>query len=457
MNFERDKTFEILGRVVDALLLALCFAALNWRFAARLEVGHVSYAFALPEYKLLLFAGIGIWMVVDKYRAPLLAQARSFFSTTRHLVQVLVLWVLGTGFMVFSFKLRVSREFTYSFFALGAIAVTVRQLLTLALLRNPRLGAFNARRAIIFGDGDRAARLTELLEGHKGCDYKVYRIFEQWKFDTEALPESVEDAFILLPGNNQLDIEMLSLRLIKEGCRVHLVPSLLDAKLFRQSLGELSGVPVLSLGGWGMDRVECAVKRSIDIIGSIVAVVVLSPVLALVAMAVKLTSDGPVLFVQDRLGLYGERFRIYKFRTMHPDAEQRLSADAELYRKYVTNNYKLPKEEDPRITAIGSFLRSSSLDELPQLFNVLLGNMSLVGPRPVVPPEIQEYGDYAKLLLSVKPGLTGYWQVNGRSEITSYDARARLDIEYVRDQSLKTDVDVLFKTIPAVLKRRGAY
>ena len=129
----------------------------------------------------------------------------------------------------------------------------------------------------------------------------------------------------------------------------------------------------------------------------------------------------------------------------------------ELYRKYVANSYKLPKEEDPRISPIGSLLRSTSLDELPQLFNVLRGHMSLVGPRPVVPPEIQEYGDYAKLLLSVKPGLTGYWQVNGRSEITSYDARARLDIEYVRDQSLKTDVDVLFKTIPAVLKRRGAF
>jgi exopolysaccharide production protein ExoY len=214
---------------------------------------------------------------------------------------------------------------------------------------------------------------------------------------------------------------------------------------------------VLSLGGWGMDRVESAVKRSIDVVGSVVAMTVLSPVLALVALAVKLTSSGPIFFVQDRLGLYGQRFRIYKFRTMHADAEERLSADAELYRKYVANNYKLPKEEDPRITPIGSFLRSTSLDELPQLFNVFRGHMSLVGPRPVVPPEIQEYGDYAKLLLSVKPGLTGYWQVNGRSEITSYDARARLDIEYVRDQSLKTDVDVLFKTIPAVLKRRGAF
>jgi exopolysaccharide biosynthesis polyprenyl glycosylphosphotransferase len=457
MNLERDKTFEMLGRVLDAFLLALCFGALNWRFAGRLEVGHASSAFALPEYKLLLFAGVAIWLVVDKYRAPLLAQARSFFSTTRHLVQVLILWVIGTGFMVFSLKLRVSREFTYSFFALGAIAVTVRQLLTLALLHSPRLGVFNARRAIIFGDGDRAGRLAELLEGHKGCDYKVYRIFEQWKFDDEALPESVEDAFILLAGNNQLDVEMLSLRLIKEGCRVHLVPSLLDAKLFRQSLGELSGVPVLSIGGWGMDRLECAVKRSVDIIGSVAALVVLSPILAAVAMAVKLTSSGPIFFVQDRLGLYGQRFRIYKFRTMHADAEQRLSADAELYRKYVANNYKLPKEEDPRISPIGSLLRSTSLDELPQLFNVFRGDMSLVGPRPVVPPEIEEYGDYAKLLLSVKPGLTGYWQVNGRSEITSYDARARLDIEYVRDQSFKTDVDVLFKTIPAVLKRRGAF
>jgi lipopolysaccharide/colanic/teichoic acid biosynthesis glycosyltransferase len=124
---------------------------------------------------------------------------------------------------------------------------------------------------------------------------------------------------------------------------------------------------------------------------------------------------------------------------------------------YVDNGFKLPKGQDPRITTLGKVLRTTSLDELPQLFNVLCGHMSLVGPRPLVPPEIDMYGDYANLFMSVKPGLTGNWQISGRSEINDYLRRAVLDVEYIRDQSLKHDVDILLKTIPAVLMRKGAH
>jgi lipopolysaccharide/colanic/teichoic acid biosynthesis glycosyltransferase len=142
---------------------------------------------------------------------------------------------------------------------------------------------------------------------------------------------------------------------------------------------------------------------------------------------------------------------------MYQDAEKILGSDLAVYQKYVENNYKLPPGEDSRITPVGRFLRATSLDELPQLINVLRGDMSLVGPRPIVPPEIDKYGDYGVLFTSVKPGLTGNWQVSGRSEISDYSRRAALDIEYVRDQSLRTDIDILLKTIPAVLSRKGAH
>jgi lipopolysaccharide/colanic/teichoic acid biosynthesis glycosyltransferase len=142
---------------------------------------------------------------------------------------------------------------------------------------------------------------------------------------------------------------------------------------------------------------------------------------------------------------------------MYRDAEKTLYSNPDLYKKYVQNNYKLPKGEDLRITPIGSILRSTSLDELPQLFNVLKGEMSLVGPRPVVPSEINMYGDYGALFISVKPGLTGNWQINGRSDVDDYSRRAALDLEYVRDQSLKIDMDILLRTIRAVVSRRGAH
>ena len=142
---------------------------------------------------------------------------------------------------------------------------------------------------------------------------------------------------------------------------------------------------------------------------------------------------------------------------MRADAETLLKSDPQLSKKYREGNFKLAANEDFRITPLGRFLRASSLDELPQLLNVLNGDMSLVGPRPIVPEEIERYDDYANLLLSVKPGMTGYWQVNGRSLISDYAARVRLDMEYIRDQSLRGDLQIMLKTVSAVTRMEGAH
>jgi lipopolysaccharide/colanic/teichoic acid biosynthesis glycosyltransferase len=141
---------------------------------------------------------------------------------------------------------------------------------------------------------------------------------------------------------------------------------------------------------------------------------------------------------------------------MRTDAEQILKNSPSLYAKYLKNNFKLPKGEDPRLAPLGRFLRVTSLDELPQLFNVLIGEMSLVGPRPIVPLEAIHYGDSAMLFMSAKPGMTGHWQVSGRSEIAEYHKRVELDLEYIRDQSLGKDLEILMRTVPAVLRRKGA-
>src|SRR5690606_9616350 len=164
----------------------------------------------------------------------------------------------------------------------------------------------------------------------------------------------------------------------------------------------------------------------------------------------------PAVFRQERIGLGGRTFAMYKFRTMRADAEEQLHADPELWARYVANDYKLPAEMDARITPVGRFLRRSSLDELPQLLNVLAGSMSLVGPRPVVPGEIAKYGDRAEAYLSVRPGLTGAWQVNGRSTV-DYPDRVALDVEYVRTWNLWRDVTILARTPRAVISARGAH
>ncbi|WP_052013057.1 sugar transferase [Halalkalibacter akibai] len=198
-------------------------------------------------------------------------------------------------------------------------------------------------------------------------------------------------------------------------------------------------------------------KRTIDIAGSIIGILLTAPIMVVILLAF-LTEEkkGSVLFKQVRAGKNGERFHIYKFRSMAVDAEERLKSDKALYKKYVENNYKLEPSDDPRITKLGAFLRKTSLDELPQLFNVLKGDMSLVGPRPVVEKELVEYGNRVDKFLSVKPGVTGYWQVSGRSDVV-YPERVDVELYYVDNQSLILDIKLLVLTVWTVLIRKGAY
>jgi exopolysaccharide production protein ExoY len=264
----------------------------------------------------------------------------------------------------------------------------------------------------------------------------------------------IQEAFIV---SGAAGCEAHALRFLKEGKSVHIVPELLDARLFRQELGDVAGIPVLSLLNGGLSVVQAAIKRGADVLGAIVILTATTPIFAIVAIVNKIMSPGAVFFAQKRLGRNGKPFMVLKFRTMVSNAEEVLKKTPELYEKYLRNNYKLPEGEDPRITRIGHFLRATSLDELPQLVNVLRGEMSLVGPRPVVPLEVENYADYSSLFLSAKPGMTGHWQVSGRSEITEYARRVELDLEYIRDQSFSKDLDILLRTVPAVLMRRGAH
>lgn len=200
------------------------------------------------------------------------------------------------------------------------------------------------------------------------------------------------------------------------------------------------------------------IKRMLDIILASLGIVVFIIPMCLIAILIKIEdSKGSSFFKQNRYGLNGKRFSIMKFRTMITDAEKVLEEDKELYEKYILNGYKLPKGEDPRIMKIGGFLRKSSLDELPQLFNVLKGEMSFVGPRPILDQElINEYGVKKDLFLSVKPGITGYWQAYGRSNIT-YPQRTEMELYYIKNTNLIFDLKIIIKTFISVIQREGAY
>lgn len=199
-------------------------------------------------------------------------------------------------------------------------------------------------------------------------------------------------------------------------------------------------------------------KRVFDILFSIMALLVLGVGIVLIYVFLKLNDPkGKVFFSQSRFGLNSKRFKMFKFRSMVSDAEFKLKNNALLYEKYLMNNYKLDPEEDPRMTTFGRMLRKYSIDEIPQFYNVLKGQMSIVGPRPIVDEELyKEYGKDSLLFLSVKPGITGYWQANGRSNI-GYPERKAMELFYIKNKSFKLDMLIIVKTVKSILLKEGAY
>lgn len=195
------------------------------------------------------------------------------------------------------------------------------------------------------------------------------------------------------------------------------------------------------------------IKRIMDFSLSLIGLIVLSPVFLIIAILIKKESDGPVFFKHKRIGKNGKEIGIYKFRSMVPNAEDLIKKFTPEQMKEFKENFKL--ENDPRITKIGNFLRKTSLDELPQLINILKGELSIIGPRPVIEEELEKYGNNKEKFLSVTPGLTGYWAANGRSD-TTYEQRMMMELYYVDNMSFKLDVKIFFKTAISVLKKEGA-
>ncbi|ERK32226.1 sugar transferase [Clostridium intestinale URNW] len=217
----------------------------------------------------------------------------------------------------------------------------------------------------------------------------------------------------------------------------------LDYNISKKINGEIS----MSL------KIYSLFKRIFDVVSSTLLLIILSPLFLILIILVKLDSKGPVFFGHKRIGYKGETISVYKFRSMVQNAEEVLRNFTPEQKAEFEKNFKL--DDDPRVTKIGAFLRKTSLDELPQLINIIKGDMSVVGPRPIVQKEVVKYGKYADKLFSVKPGLTGFWQANGRSD-TTYDERVQMDMYYIDNRSTLLDIKILFKTVIAVIRKEGA-
>jgi exopolysaccharide biosynthesis polyprenyl glycosylphosphotransferase len=239
------------------------------------------------------------------------------------------------------------------------------------------------------------------------------------------------------------------------GCQLYALPRAFAVGGVESRMVWSGGAPLVALNRPGLRGRQLLVKRSLDVVVSGLGMILLSPFFGLISAAVRLTSPGPIFFRQTRVGLGGKAFKITKFRSMVHDAEDLLD---DLTPKSLYSDRRLFKvKDDPRVTPIGNFLRRTSLDELPQLWNSFVGTMSLVGPRPPLPSEVDLYEEHHYTRFDVKPGITGPWQVNGRNTITDFDEVIRLETDYIREWTIWKDLGILLRTIPTVLLMRGAH
>jgi exopolysaccharide biosynthesis polyprenyl glycosylphosphotransferase len=260
-------------------------------------------------------------------------------------------------------------------------------------------------------------------------------------------------AVLSCPEFSGMRLRELAWELEKTGTSLCVAPAILDIAGPRTCIMPAAGLPLVHMEHPEFTGMPRLVKAVFDKTIAITALALLSPLMAVIAVLIKLHDHGPVLFSQVRVGVYGQTFRIYKFRTMVADAEQQKQQLAE---QNEAAGVLFKMRTDPRITAVGAWLRRWSLDELPQLFNVVLGDMSLVGPRPALPEETDRYHHHMRRRLAVKPGITGLWQVSGRSDLP-WDEAVRLDVRYVENWSLMLDLQILWKTWSAISGGAGAY
>lgn len=267
-----------------------------------------------------------------------------------------------------------------------------------------------------------------------------------------------DEVFINIPKSQEDTFDDMVEELESMGLTVHInipvLEKIIDESKYNNfDCGVKGGCPIATLKASVQDSNMLGLKRTIDVIGGIIGLIISIPIIAIVAVPLLIESKGPLFFKQERVGLNGRVFKIYKLRSMYADAEKR---KAEVENNNKMNGLMFKVENDPRITKVGRFIRKTSIDELPQFINVIKGEMSLIGTRPPTVDEFEKYESYHKRRLSMRPGITGMWQISGRSTITDFEEVVKLDLEYIDNWSIALDIMIIFRTITVVLKRKGA-
>lgn len=446
--------------VADLLLLCALVPVAHWLHDLVLPPDAPLGTYWLPT----LFTLIA-WLLsaafVDLYQGDL----RSLSTELSRALKALAATALSLAVLTFLLQFReISRVVTLLFFALAGLGLSALRLGGRALRWAPRPVRYYA----LVGTGRQAAEILAETSGHPEWGLKLAGCIAEDGFPTDpdfvvlgklseisrVLEDHVLDEVVFaVPRERLAAMEPAILACQEEGVSVRISLDVLRVGPAHMTVADLGGLPMLTMTRTPTNELRLAVKRAFDVVVSATALVLLSPLLVGVAVAIRLDSPGPVLFRQRRVGLHGRVFSILKFRSMHLDAEAR---QAPLHARNEMSGPVFKMADDPRVTRVGRFLRRTSIDELPQFWNVLVGQMSVVGPRPPLPTEVARYRRWHRRRLSVRPGITCIWQISGRNEV-DFERWMELDLEYIDHWSLTNDLRIFLKTIPAVLGARGAH
>jgi exopolysaccharide biosynthesis polyprenyl glycosylphosphotransferase len=458
----------------DLLLTFLAFyLAYQVRFYTELPFYDESIIPQVPTYTNFMLYSIPIWLIIyaasGLYRANNLLGGTQEYGILFNAVTLGVLLIVSLGFL-FPDDLILARGWvilTWVFAFL--LTATGRFLARRAVYALRRRGYFQNLGVLVGANEEGFLLADQLLQSQtSGIRLMGYVDNErnpqmdgnlEWFGKTDRLSEIIEKngiSEIILTSSAFSQEHLLAIFRkfgTAQGINVRMSSGLYEIITTGMEVKEDGLVPLVTINKVRMTGVDEILKTILDYCLAVPLTILLSPLMALIALAVRLDSPGPIIYRRRVMGVNGKQFDAFKFRTMQVNSDEILASNPELLNEY-KDNFKI--KDDPRITNFGRILRKTSLDELPQLFNVLRFEMSLVGPRMITPEELGKYSQWDLNLLTVKPGITGLWQVHGRSDV-SYEERVRLDMHYIRNWTIWFDLHLLMETIPAVLSRRGAY
>ncbi len=463
--------------VVPLFLLDVMCVVSSMAAAYQLRFQLLEYHATFSEafYLRLVWIAIPLWLIL--FALNWLYYEDRLFGGTQEYINVINACTAGlVGLILYSFLDRrvehdISRGWLAMVWFFSVASVTCSRFVYRRVVYRLRKQGLFVRRALIVGANEEGQAVAAQLGASRKAGVEVVGFVEPSpcrETQVEGLPvlnglnrlgsliKSLEvDELIVIPTALRRE-ELLDIYRdwgTDGRVRISLSSGLYELFTTGAEVREVGFVPMVSLNRTRITGVDALAKAALDYVGALASVALLSPVFLLIAFLIRRGSSGPVIHRRRVVGLYGRRFNAYKFRTMIPNADAYLKAHPELKEEWEQGG-KI--QDDPRITRVGRILRRYSLDELPQLFNVLKGEMSLVGPRMITPAELGHFGRWRHNLLTVKPGLTGLWQVSGRSDL-SYGERVRMDMQYIRNYTIWTDLKLVFNTVQTVLGGRGAY